>query len=276
MYALIAIGYTLVFGVLRLLNIAHGEVFMLGGFFGLTVLLAGGPLWAAILAAVVVAGLLGLVIDQVCFRMVRHEQHEFAPVISTVALGIVLVELAGKRWGTDPLAVPGSVGGGSFNVLGVQTSATQLGILLGAAALMVALDWAIRETRAGRALRAVAESPVNAVLVGVSTSRVIRMAFFVSAALAGLAGFLLALRLGVASSNIGLTYGIKALAVMAIGGLGNVRGAVVAGLLVGLLETFAVQLGAGSFSDLVVWAALIGVLLLRPAGLFGTSAAQRA
>ena len=270
MYALVALGYTLILGVLRLLNLAHGEIFMLGGFVGAAALVAGLPLPLALLGAAVGAALLGLLVERVCFRPAPPGQ-ELTPALSTVAIGIVLVDLAIKQWGSEPYSVRTGLSGTALALGAIQVSYAQLLILGVALALMAALDVVVRTTPLGRSLRAVAESQVNAALIGIDTRRLIMITFAVTGALAGVAGLLLVLRTGVASPTIGLSFGIKALAVMAVGGLGNLRGAMAAGLLLGLLEVMSLQVGLSSYSDLVVWLALVAVLVFRPGGLFGSA-----
>lgn len=270
MYALVALGYTLVLGVLRLLNLAHGEIFMLGGFVGAAALVAGLPVPLALLGAALGAALVGLLVERVCFRPAPPGQ-ELTPALSSVAIGIVLVDLAIKQWGSEPYSVRTGLSGTALALGAIQVTYAQLLILGVALALMVTLDLVVRRTPLGRSLRAVAESPVNAALIGIDTRRLIMITFAVTGALAGVAGLLLVLRTGVASPTIGLSFGIKALAVMAVGGLGNLRGAMAAGLLLGLLEVMSLQVGLSSYSDLVVWLALVAVLVFRPGGLFGSA-----
>ncbi|MBI2954374.1 MAG: branched-chain amino acid ABC transporter permease [Chloroflexi bacterium] len=270
MYSLVAIGYTLVFGLLSLLNLAHGDVFMIGAFFGLFLLMALGlPLWAAFVGSLVLAGVLGLVVELLCFRRVKPEYH-FAPALSTVALGMVIVEMTRRVWGTQPLSIPKTVEAVNFSIGGLLISSIQLLIFGIAIVLMICLELLLQRTRIGSALRAVAEHVTTAKLLGVNVSRTIIFAFFVSSALAGIAGLLLALRLGVADQNVGLSYGLKALAVMVIGGLGNVRGAMVCGIIAGVAEVLAQAYTSAAIANLAVWAILIVVLIFRPQGLFGT------
>ncbi len=270
MYSLVALGYTLVFGLLSLLNFAHGEVFMFGGFVGLFVLAALGlPLWLAFLGSLVIAGALGLAVEILCFRRVKPQYH-FAPALSTVALGMVIVEITRRMWGTEPVALPPVVEAVTFPVGNVVISSVQLMILGVAIVLMGLLDILVYRTKIGLGLRAVAEHRIVATLMGVNVSRMIVFAFFVSSALAGAAGLLLALRLGIADPSVGLSFGLKAMAVMVIGGLGNLRGAMIAGIVAGVVEVMAQAYGSAAAGNLVVWALLIIVLLFRPGGLFGT------
>jgi len=270
MYSLVAIGYTLVFGLLNLLNFAHGDVFMFGGFIALFVLLALKlPIWLAFLGAMVGCGVVGIVLELVCFRPVKKEFH-LAPALGTLGFSLVLVELTTKIWGTEPVSLPPSVEVINFQVGNVLISSAQILILAVAIVLMAGLEFLILKTRLGRALRAVAEDPNTAKLLGVNSVRIIVAAFVISSALAGAAGILLALRLGLANPHVGFTYGMKALAVMAIGGLGNMRGAMLGGLIIGMAEVLTVSYGSATYSDVVVWTALIAILLFKPSGLLGT------
>ena len=270
MYSLVAIGYTLVFGLLNLLNFAHGDVFMFGGFIALFVLLALKlPIWLAFFGAMVGCGIVGIILELVCFRPVKKEFH-LAPALGTLGFSLVLVELTTKIWGTEPVSLPPSVEVINFQVGNVLISSAQILILAVAIVLMAGLEFLILKTRLGRALRAVAEDPNTAKLLGVNSVRIIVAAFVISSALAGAAGILLALRLGLANPHVGFTYGMKALAVMAIGGLGNMRGAMLGGLIIGMAEVLTVSYGSATYSDVVVWTALIAILLFKPSGLLGT------
>ncbi len=270
MYSLVAIGYTLVFGLLNLLNFAHGDIFMFGGFIALFFLLAlKVPLWVAFIGSMVGCGIIGLILELVCFRPVKKEFH-LAPALGTLSFSILMVELTTKYFGSEPVSLPASVAVVNFQVGNVLISSVQILILGIAIALMAALEFLILKTKLGRALRAVAEDPTVAKILGVNPVRTIVAAFVISSALAGAAGILLSLRLGLANPHVGFTYGMKALAVMAIGGLGNMRGALLGGLIIGMVEVMTVAYGSATYSDVVVWSALIAILIFKPSGLLGT------
>lgn len=269
MYSLIAIGYTLVFGLLNLLNLAHGDVFMFGAFATLFFLItAGVPLWAAFVLSMVGTGIVGLLIERICFRPIKKEFH-IAPALSTLAFGIILVDITRHIWGTQPVALSTGIEMTNVNVGEVLISSVQIIILVVTVVLMILLDLVIRKTKLGAGLRAVAEQPTIAKLLGVNVSRTIVVAFFMSSALAGAAGTLWALKLGVADPNVGLSLGLKALAVMVIGGLGNVRGAMIGGMIVGMAEILTSAYASAVLANLVVWVILVLILLLRPSGLLG-------
>jgi branched-chain amino acid transport system permease protein len=272
MYALVALGYTLVFGVLDKLNFAHAEIFMFGGYVGLTWFALGGPIWAGVLFAIVVCGMLGLLVELTSFRKFTTRDAQITASLSSLAVGIVIVDLVQKYWGSEPvsLPIPVALRTAGFTFGGVTFNWLKLGILAFTVALMIGLHLLVSRTALGRNIRAVADNATSASLLGVDVRRVNQQTFFIASALAGVAGVLLSLRTGFASSDLGLTFGLKALAIMGIGGMGDLRGAVIGGLLVGLLEGLAYQFGFGRVADICVWVLMIVVLLVRPAGLFGT------
>ncbi len=276
MYALIALGYTLVFGVLDKLNFTHSEIFMSGGFILVTALGLGAPLWAALPIVFVVCGLMGLVVEFVSFRRFQTADAQVTAALSSLALGLIMIDVVQKTFGTEPIEVeiPHAIRTAGFELYGFRLAWIKLLTLVFTLLLMLALHLLMTRSAIGRNIRAVAESPVSATLLGVNVKRVNQQTFFIASALAGAAGLLLAMRTGVASSDIGLSFGLKALAIMAIGGMGDLRGAVIGGIMVGVIEALAVQFGLGKIGDTVVWIFMIVVLLVRPAGLFGRSLAS--
>jgi len=272
MYALIAQGYTLIFGVLDKLNFAHGEIFMLGGFVCLASVALGASLPVAILVTAIVSGLLGLAVEFIGFRKFRSADAHITAALSSFAIGLVIIDLAQKVWGAEPLALtlPGPVQTALINIGGLKIVVLRIAILAVSLIVMLVLYLVVAKTGLGRRIRAVAESPTKAALFGINVTRVNQQVFFIASAMAGLAGLALALRTGYASTDVGFTFGLKALAIMAIGGMGDLRGALLGGLLVGILEALAFQWGVGQFADVFVWLFMIAILLVRPAGLFGT------
>lgn len=269
MYALVAIGFTLVVGVLDKLNFTHPEVFMLGGFIGLVSLTYLPLPWAFVLA-LVVGGLLGLFTELVAFRRFQSSDARITAALSSLALGLVFTDLTHKVWGTEQVPLPPQRGwlAGTFEIAGVQFLNLQLMVLGVTLVLMVGLHYLISRTKIGRQIRALAEAPISASLLGINVLRVKQSVFFISSALAAVAGLLLALRSDAASSEIGLTFALKAMAIMAIGGMGDLRGAVLAGFLIGVVEALMFYFGWGRLGEMTVWLAMIVILLLRPAGLF--------
>ena len=272
MYALIAQGYTLIFGVLDKLNFAHGEIFMLGGFVCLASIALGASLPVAILITAIVSGLLGLMVEFVGFRKFRSADAHITAALSSFAIGLVLIDLSQKVWGAEPVALtlPGSLQTATITIAGLKLVVLRLAILVISLLLMLVLYLVVLKTGLGRRIRAVAESPAKAALFGINVTRVNQQVFVIASVLAGLAGLALAVRTGYSSTDVGFTFGLKALAIMAIGGMGDLRGALLGGLLVGVIEALAFQWGVGQFADVIVWLFMIAILLLRPAGLFGT------
>ena len=273
MYALVALGYTLVFGVLDKLNFALSELFMLGGFIVIGSVSLGAPIWVAGLAVLVICGLLGLVIEFVSFRKFTSADAQVTAALSSLAVGLIIIDLVQKTWGGEPVSVPVPVAWRSASValFGMQVQIAKLSILAITLVLMVVLHILISRTAMGRNIRAVAESPTSATLLGIDVKRVNQQTFFIASALAGAGGLMFSLRTGIASSEVGFTFGLKALAIMAIGGMGDLRGAVLGGILVGIIESLAIQFGFGKLGEIIVWALMILVLLARPGGLFGGS-----
>jgi branched-chain amino acid transport system permease protein len=271
LYALIALGYTLVFGVLDKLNFAHTEVFMFGGYVGMVALAASGNLAVAALVVILVTALMGLAIELISFRKFRSSDAQITAALSSLLVGLIIVELTQRTWGTDgkSLGISADIFTAGTRILGVQIAYVKLAILAFALILMAGLLLVIERTRLGRNIRAVSESPDAAQLMGIDITRVTQVTFAIASALAGLSGLMLACKTGVASSDIGFTFGLKALAVMAIGGMGDVRGAMAAGLLVGVAEGLTYEVGLGRLGEMTVWVLMILVLLVRPSGLFG-------
>ncbi len=272
MYALIAQGYTLVFGVLDKLNFAHGEIFMLGGFICVASIALGASLPITILVTAIIAGLLGLVVEFIGFRKFQSPDAHLTAALSSFAIGLVIIDLSQKVWGTESVAVtlPGTLQTAAVSIGGLRIVVLRLAILVISLLLMLVLYLVVTRTSLGRRIRAVAESPTKAALFGINVTRINQQVFFIASMMAGLAGLALALRTGYASSDVGFTLGLKALAIMAIGGMGDLRGALVGGLLIGVLEALAFQWGLGQLADVFVWLFMIVILLVRPAGLFGT------
>jgi branched-chain amino acid transport system permease protein len=274
-YALIAIGYTLVFGVLGMLHLAHGEVFMIGAFVGLMVATAyAGNVMLALAAAMVVTGLLGVLIERVAFRPLRGAHH-LAPLATTIGAGIALQETARWYFGPEQKGFPSTIAVTLWELGPLRVSSVQVFILAAALVLMAAVSVFLTRTRAGRAVRATAEDPTVAGLLGVNVSAVIVLVFFVASALAGAAGVLVGLAYNSVHPFIGVQMGIKGLVVMLLGGLGNVPGAMVGGLVLGILEVLGVAYFASSYRDAFAFGAVMLMMLLRPEGLLGLRLPRR-
>lgn len=276
-YALFAVGYTLVFGVLDILNLAHQAVFMVGAFLALTlVATAGLPFWAAMGAAMLATALLGIVLERVAFRPLRgRADSNFSGLISSLAAASVLEAVALQLWGPDVSRFPlGTFPDRVLRVGPAVVSLLQLTIVALSVCLMLALTLTLQRTRLGRQIRAVAESPRAAQVLGVPVNRVIALSFALSSALGGAAGVLFGLAFNSISPDVGRTVELKGLAVIILGGMGSVPGAVLAAYLLGLLEVFTTAELGSSYRDAVAFAVLFGVLVLRPRGLLGGAAVR--
>jgi branched-chain amino acid transport system permease protein len=278
-YALFALGYTLVFGVLDILNLAHAAVFMLAAFVALAVVEAAGlPILAALALAVAFAGLLGLVLERVAFRPLRgRSDSNISGLISSLAVATVFEAVALELWGPNISRFPfGTVPEKHIQVLGGVVSRLQLTIIAVAVLLFLVLTWLVSRTRLGREIRAVAESPRAARILGVNVDRVIAATFFISSALGGAAGILFGLAFNSISPDMGRSVELKGLAVIILGGMGSMPGAIAAGFLLGLSEVFVVASFGASWRDAVSFAGLFLILVLRPRGLLGQAAVREA
>ncbi|HUL90454.1 MAG TPA: branched-chain amino acid ABC transporter permease [Pseudolabrys sp.] len=274
-YALVAIGYTLIFGVLNLLYFAHGEVFMVGAFVGLfLVMYAGTDIYVALIGAMIACAILGALAFFVTVRPVPNDR-PLAPLISTIGLTIVLQNLAIYVFGGQQFSFPETIHQALYHIGPVTISSVQLFILGIAIALMVALWLFIERTKLGRAMRAVAENHETAALLGVNVNRVVLITFVIGSGIAGIAGVLDGLKNSSVSPFMGLGAAVKGLIVMLLGGLGNVPGAMIAGLLLGMIEILSAAYIGTTERDFFSFLILILILLYRPTGLFGTRTAEQ-
>ena len=291
LYAMVALGYTMVYGILGLINFAHGEIVMLGAMVSVTVLgvlaAAGVPVALALPLALAAATALcvatGVLVERVAYRPLRNAPR-LAPLITAIGVSIVLQNLAMIIWGRQYLSFPPVIEVQVYDVLGATVSNVQL-LIVGVAALtMGGLLLLVNRTRLGRAMRATAQNPEVAGLMGVDVNRVIAATFAVGSALAAVAGLLIAAYYGIAHYNMGFLLGLKAFSAAVLGGIGNIPGALLGGLLLGVIES----LGAGyigdltggflgsHYQDIFAFFILILVLVFRPSGLLGERVADRA
>jgi branched-chain amino acid transport system permease protein len=277
-YALFALGYTLVFGVLDILNLAHAAVFMLAAFVALALVGSGLHILVALPLAVAFAGVLGLVLERIAFRPLRgRTDSNISGLISSLAMATVFEAVALEIWGPNISRFPfGTLPEKQVQVLGGVVSRLQLTIIAVAFALFLVLTWIVNRTRLGREIRAVAESPRAARILGVNVDRVIAASFFISSALGGAAGVLFGLAFNSISPDMGRSVELKGLAVIILGGMGSMPGAVAAGFLLGLTEVFVVAHFGASWRDAVSFAGLFLILVLRPRGLLGQAALREA
>jgi len=290
-YALVALGYTMVYGILGLINFAHGDIVMVGALTALTLVKAltarGVPpylaLCAATAGAAAVCVVLGVVIEKVAYRPLRRAPR-LAPLITAIGVSILIQYSAATVWTKQYLALPQLFDSGSWPLAGAQVTTVQIAIFLVACLLMAGLMWLIKKTRTGRAMRATEQNPDVAGLMGVNVNQVIVITFVIGSALAAVAGVMVLLYYGIAHYFMGFVLGLKAFTAAVLGGIGSVPGAMLGGLLLGVIESLASgyigDLTGGVFGsnyrDVFAFLVLVGVLILRPSGLLAAPAAERA
>jgi branched-chain amino acid transport system permease protein len=302
-YALIALGYTLVYGVLQLINFAHSEVFMYGTFAALwTVMALGGTeqttgvkavmiLVAALLAAMAMSALIALILERFAYRpLIQRNAPRLIALISAIGASFVLAELMGLRdrvaaWFRldDNLSqyvsgarinrsIPGVMDSADvFSIGGYSVTTTDILVIGAAIAMMVGLDQFVRRSRLGRGIRATAQDPETAALMGVNSTRVIRTTFLIGGLMAGAAAWLYMMKIGTTKFDSGFLLGVKAFTAAVLGGIGNLRGALLGGLVLGVAENWGSALFGSEWRDVVAFVLLVVILLFRPTGLLGES-----
>ncbi|MGE0310401.1 MAG: branched-chain amino acid ABC transporter permease [Lautropia sp.] len=291
-YALVALGYTMVYGILQLINFAHGEVLMIGAMVGMTmvtVVLAdsGLPGWVqlliAIACAIPVCATVSVLMERLAYRPLRNAPR-LSPLITAIGLSIVLQTLAMIIWTPNPQVFPDLLSTDPVHIGGAILAPKQMLILGVAATMMAGLTILVNRTKLGRAMRATAENPRIAGLMGVNANLVIAATFAIGATLAAVAGVLVAMNYNIVHFSMGFIPGLKAFTAAVLGGIGNIAGAMVGGMLLGIIES----LGAGyigdltggflgsHYQDIFAFAVLIVVLLFRPSGIMGERVADRA
>ncbi len=290
MYALVALGYTMVYGIIGLINFAHGEVLMVGALVSWTVIGILQPLlppWLVLVIALIVAcalaAALNYSIEKVAYRPLRNSPR-LAPLITAIGMSILLQTIAMIIWKPNYKSYPTLLPSTPIQLGGASITPTQIMILVVTALTLAALMWLVHATKLGRAMRATAENPRVAALMGVRPDRVISATFIIGAVLAAIAGVMWASNYGTVQHSMGFLPGLKAFTAAVFGGIGNLAGAVVGGILLGLIES----IGAGyigdltggvlgsHYTDIFAFIVLIAVLTLRPSGLLGERVADRA
>ncbi|HVU11022.1 MAG TPA: branched-chain amino acid ABC transporter permease [Phototrophicaceae bacterium] len=283
-YALIALGYSMVYGVLRLLNFAHGDVYMVGAFIGYFVMQALIPtsvpvivIALMLIAAMAGCGFLGVVIEQFAYRPLRNAPR-IAPLISALGVSFfienavqLMLTAQYRTYQTEKL-IPPSLG---ISIGNGRLSATRALVIISAVVLMIILQYLVRNTRLGKAMRAVAIDREAAAMMGVNVDQVIVFTFFVGSALAGAGGVLTGLVFTNIWNLMGFTAGLKGFTAAVLGGIGNIPGAMLGGFVLGIAETFAVTFISSTYKDAVAFVVLVLVLLIRPQGLLGTRITQK-
>ncbi len=292
-YALIALGYTMVYGIMGLINFAHGEVVMFGAMITITIIgvLTGmgmslpGPVIVllALMLAVPVCMLMGFAIERIAYRPLRNAPR-LAPLITAIGLSIVLQNVAILIWGRNYIPFPPLLPHDPIDIMGASITDLQIFIIISAVVIMAGLLFMVEKTKLGRAMRATSQNPAVAGLMGVNVNSIISATFVLGAGLGAVAGVMVAANYDQAHSHMGFLIGLKAFTAAVLGGIGNLGGAVVGGILLGIIES----LGAGyigdltggflgsHYQDIFAFAVLILVLVFRPSGLLGERLAERA
>jgi branched-chain amino acid transport system permease protein len=292
-YALVALGYTLVYGILQLINFAHGEVFMLGSMIALTALTALGVtpgmdivttiglILIVLLVTMVITAVLNVSIERVAYRPLRNAP-KLAPLISAIGMSFILQNV-GLLWkgpaslGFDDVIPNANV---LTTVFGLDTAVAitwkQLFVAAVTIPLLITLSWFVAKTRQGKAMRATAQDPDTAGLMGIDVNRTIAITFVIAGALAGAAGLVQILYNNTTVWNLGFRFGLNAFTSAVLGGIGNLQGAVLGGIVLGLINAFSDRYLAAQWTNAIVFGVLIAVLVFRPTGLLGQQLADRA
>jgi len=290
-YAVVALGYTMVYGIIQLINFAHGEVVMVGAMVAYSVIGVLGPAGVPPLVLVAIATgcaipvcmLIGYTMERLAYRPLRNAPR-LAPLITAIGISIILQHVAMLVWSRNPLAFPQVVKVQSYAIGGATITSVQIAIIGLSLAMMAGLAALVYRTRLGTAMRATAQNPQVAGLMGIDTDRIVALTFVIGAALAAVAGVMVATYYGIAHYTMGSQLGLKAFCAAVLGGIGNVPGAMLGGLVLGVVEA----LGAGyigdltgnvfgsNYQDVFAFIVLIGVLVLRPSGLLGERVGDRA
>ena len=287
-YALIALGYTMVYGIIELINFAHGDIYTLGTFFSLAILTAigvsgevHGPMLVVIVAvtilsAMLLCGITGVVIERLAYRRLRSAPR-LAPLITAIGVSFILENVMQLWRGPSPIPFPQVIPNPSANIGGVTIAAKQILVMSLAVVMMIALQLFVYRTKMGKAMRATAQDRDAAQLMGININTTIAMTFLIGSALAGAAGFVSGVYYGTTWFFNGFEAGLKAFTAAVLGGIGNIAGAMVGGFLIGLIESIATQYipGGAQWSNVVVFSVLVLVLIFRPSGLLGESLPEK-
>jgi len=280
-YALIAVGYTMVYGVIELINFAHGEVYMFGAFLCVTIINSlGVPLFPAMILAMGLCALMGVSIDHIAYKPLRKAPR-LAALITAIGVSIFLQNIAMIIWGSRPVpfarsAVPAAFSEQAFALGSVSVSGLQLFIYVLTTAMMIGLTLIINKTKVGTAMRALAQNATAAALMGINVNRVIAFTFALGSSLGAAAGILVAMYYNTMSATMGYNAGVKAFAAAVLGGIGSVPGAMLGGVVLGVAETLGAGYVSSQYRDGLGYAVMIAVILLRPSGLLGKSVGQKA
>ena len=274
-YALLALGYTMVYGIIKLINFAHGDLYMMGAFIGYYIInTLHVNFFVALILTMIITAFLGVTIEFLAYRPLRNSTR-IAALITAIGVSFFLEYGMVYLVGANTRAFPQVIETHKYDLGPVSVTNVQLLILVIAIFLMVALQLVVQKTKMGKAMRAVSVDSDAAQLMGINVNSTISFTFALGSALAGAAGVLIGLYYNSIEPLMGMTPGIKAFVAAVLGGIGIIPGAAIGGFIIGLLETFSVYIGLSSYRDLVVYAILIVILLIRPAGILGKNVKEK-
>ncbi len=281
-YALVALGYTMVYGIIRLINFAHGEFIMVGGytlFFTIPVLINWGlPAWMSVFAAIVTCAVVGILAELLAYRPVRKKGNRMTALITAIGMSLLLQNLAQAipAMGPNPRAITEDIfQSGSITILGVNTNQTAIFTIIIAAFVMVGLQLFIHKTRLGRAMRAVSENKAASTLVGINVNKTIVVTFAIGAGLAAVGALMYCAQYRSVMTTMGSMLGLKAFVAAVLGGIGLIPGAMLGGILIGLIEALVTAYISSSLANSLVFLVLILVLLVKPAGIMGKNVGEK-
>lgn len=274
-YALLALGYTMVYGIIKLINFAHGDIYMMGAFIGYFLITKYHMNFFVVLVlTMVLTAILGVVIEFLAYRPLRNSTR-IAALITAIGVSFFLEYSMVRLVGANKHAFPQTLATVKYNLGPVSVTNVQLIILGVSIFLMLALQFIVQKTKMGKAMRAVSVDSDAAQLMGINVNSTISFTFALGSALAGAGGVLIGLYYNSVDPLMGMVPGIKAFVAAVLGGIGIIPGAAVGGFMIGLLETFSVSIGLASYKDAVVYAVLIIILLVRPAGILGKNVKEK-
>ena len=300
LFAIVALGYTMVYGIIELINFAHGDVFTFGTFLAIPVIggttvfgwhyaglitQTGTPgiaqsiigIGIAIVVSAIACGLLGVFIERVAYRRLRNAPR-LAPLITAIGVSLILENLLFQWQGGLPIQFPQTVGYASYPFLGTTITNTEIIVIVGAVVMMVALDVFVNHTSIGKAMRAVAQDREAAAMMGINVNRIISLTFLIGSFLAGGGSVLYGMDIASTSNTDGFTLGLFAFTAAVLGGIGNIRGAALGGLIIGIISSYVDTLGNGggsSWYDAVIFAVLVLILVFRPPAFWGQTRPRR-
>lgn len=274
-YALVAIGYTMVYGILKLINFAHGEIMMFGAYFAfIAASIFGWPFWAVIAFSMIVTAVMGFLVEFIAYRPLRNAPR-LSMLITAIGMSMLLQNVALLIFGADPIVMPKIFPSVVFNIGGIDVSSVTL-ITIGLSVFfMILLQLFIQKTKSGRAMRAVSENQDAAVLMGIDVNRTISLTFIIGSALGALGGILYSTAYVTIAPTMGTLPGLKAFIAAVLGGIGSIPGAMLGGFIIGMIETMIKAYVSTTWADAIVFFLLIIVLVVKPTGILGKNMKEK-